>query len=63
MGYLGPHVSDLKHWRSIAAKTYGVGAIPYTLLLDREGKIAAKKLRGAQLERKVAELLGSEGSE
>jgi peroxiredoxin len=54
------HVSDLKQWRSIAAQTYGVGAIPYTVLLDQEGKIVAKKLRGRQLEQAVARLLSEE---
>ncbi|MEZ4824673.1 MAG: TlpA disulfide reductase family protein [Bacteroidia bacterium] len=52
------HISDLKHWQSIAAKTYGVGSIPYTVLLDADGRIVAKNLRGAQLEAKVAGLLG-----
>ncbi|MEZ4773449.1 MAG: TlpA disulfide reductase family protein [Bacteroidia bacterium] len=52
------HISDLKFWQSIAAKTYGVGSIPYTVLLDADGRIVAKNLRGAQLEAKVAELLG-----
>jgi peroxiredoxin len=52
------HVSDLKYWQSVAARTYGVGSIPHTVLVDREGNIAAKKLRGAALEKKVAEMLG-----
>ncbi|MCB0839237.1 MAG: TlpA family protein disulfide reductase [Bacteroidetes bacterium] len=51
------HVSDLKYWQSVAARTYGVIAIPYTVLLDKEGKIAAKKLRGHQLEQKLIEML------
>ena len=51
------HISDLKYWKSIAAQTYGVSSIPYTLLLDEEGKIVAKKLRGAELETMVAKLL------
>jgi len=55
------HVSDLKYWQSVAARTYGVSSIPYTVLLDREGKIVAKKLRGAALEKKVADVLAAEG--
>lgn len=51
------HVSDLKYWKSEGALTYGVTAIPYTVLLDKKGRIAAKKLRGEELEQKVAELL------
>ncbi len=39
------------------ASTYGVTAIPFTLLLDKDGKIVAKNLRGEQLENKLKELL------
>lgn len=53
------HVSDLKFWQSEAAKTYGVGSIPYTVLVDREGKIIASRLRGAALENKLAEIFGT----
>jgi len=51
------HVSDLKFWQSEAAIKYGVQSIPFTLLLDKEGKIIAKNLRGEELARKLAELL------
>ena len=44
------HVSDLMGWRSPVAKMYGVSGIPYNVLLDKEGKILAKNLRGQQLE-------------
>ncbi|MEM7375470.1 MAG: redoxin domain-containing protein [Bacteroidota bacterium] len=59
-GLTWPHISDLKHWKSAAAQTYGVSSIPFTLLLDKEGRIVAKKLRGPQLEAKVAQLLKGE---
>lgn len=52
-----PHVSDLKGWQSAAASLYGIEAIPQTILLDKEGKIIAKGLRGAELEQKIATLL------
>lgn len=52
-----PHVSDLKGWESSAAKLYNITAIPHTILLDREGNIIAKNLRGAALEAKLAEVL------
>jgi thiol-disulfide isomerase/thioredoxin len=52
-----PHVSDLKGWESSAATLYGITAIPQTVLLDKEGKIIAKNLRGAALEEKLASLL------
>jgi peroxiredoxin len=51
------HVSDIKFWQCEAAKTYGVTTIPYTVLLDREGKIIAKGLRGEKLEKKIEEML------
>lgn len=53
------HVSDLKFWQSAAAQQYGVQAIPATFLLDKEGKIIAKNLRGEALEQKLEEILKS----
>ncbi len=50
------HVSDLKYWNSVAAKEYGVDGIPFTVLLDKEGKIIEKGLRGEKLKEKLAEL-------
>ena len=54
------HGSELKKWRSGVAQSYGVNAIPATFLLDKEGKIIAKNLRGKALEDKLAELLGAQ---
>lgn len=51
------NVSDLKGWQSIAAKTYSVSAIPMSFLLDKQGKIIAKNLRGKALEDKLKELM------
>ena len=51
-------VSDLKGWQNAVAKQYGVSAIPHTVLLDAEGRIIARNLRGASLERKLGELFG-----
>jgi peroxiredoxin len=50
-------VSDLKGWRSSAADAYGVKAIPVNFLLDKEGKIIAKGLRGEELEKKLGEVM------
>jgi thiol-disulfide isomerase/thioredoxin len=50
------HVSDLKYWKSAGAASYGVTSIPFTVLIDKKGKIVAKKLRGEELESKVNEL-------
>jgi thiol-disulfide isomerase/thioredoxin len=53
-----PHVSDLKHWKNAAAVEYGVSAIPYTVLIDPDGRILGKKLRGGGLEKILAEIFG-----
>ena len=55
------HVSDLKGWGSDGAARYNVRSIPSTYLIDPEGKIIAKNLRGAQLEQTLRKTLG--GSE
>jgi peroxiredoxin len=49
-------VSDLKYFESEAAREYNINAIPATILLDRDGNIIAKNLRGKMLEDKLAEL-------
>ncbi|MCC3158986.1 AhpC/TSA family protein [Hymenobacter sp. 15J16-1T3B] len=56
-GLVWPQVSDLKGWQSAAGQLYGVRAIPAAVLIDPEGRIIAKNLRGRELERKVAALL------
>jgi len=43
------HVSDLQGWRSNAAKKFNVRAIPMNYLIDQNGVIIAKNLRGEQL--------------
>jgi len=50
------HVSDLQYWQNAAARLYAVNSIPQSFLLDQDGKILAKGLRGEQLEKKLAEL-------
>lgn len=52
------HVSDLKYWQSEAAKTYNITGIPFSLLLDPNGVIIAKNLRGAALHAKLEEIFG-----
>jgi peroxiredoxin len=51
-------VSDLKYWNNMAATLYGVHAIPQNFLIDPQGKIVAKNLRGDALDDKLQELLG-----
>jgi thiol-disulfide isomerase/thioredoxin len=50
------HVSDLKYWSSAGAQAYQVNSIPQTFLLDKEGRILAKGLRGAALDQYLAQL-------
>ncbi len=50
-------VSDLKGWKNEAAALYAVRAIPQNFLLDPNGVIVAKNLRGEALEKKLEELL------
>lgn len=57
-GLIWNHVSDLKGWQNEAAKLYGVTSIPHTVLLDKEGKIIARNLRGEALDAKLAEIFG-----
>ncbi len=52
------HVSDLRGWQSAGSAAYKVNSIPATFLLDAEGRIIAKNLRGPALEQKLEELLG-----
>ncbi len=51
------HVSHLKRFQDPVAQLYNVNAIPAAFLLDENGVIVAKNLRGPALEKKVAELL------
>jgi len=50
-------VSDLKFWNSMICDLYVISAIPETILIDKDGKIVARGLRGDELKAKVAELL------
>jgi thiol-disulfide isomerase/thioredoxin len=52
------HISDLKGWGNEVAKMYSVSSIPHTMLVDREGKIIARGLRGETLEAKLHEIFG-----
>ena len=52
------HVSQLEGWTCDAVDKYGVVSIPANFLIDENGIIVAKNLRGEGLESKVEELLG-----
>ena len=50
------HVSDLRGWSSAAGRLYGINSIPATVLVDRDGKVLARNLRGSQLEQTLKEI-------
>lgn len=49
------HVSDLKGWKSAAARAYAINAIPATVLINKEGIIVAKNLKPGELEKYLSE--------
>jgi peroxiredoxin len=56
-GLTWSHVSDLKFWNSAVVPLYNFEGIPYNVLVDPQGKIIAKELRGPDLENKLQEVL------
>jgi thiol-disulfide isomerase/thioredoxin len=56
-GITWPQMSDLKGWQSEATFKYRVQGIPYTVLLDKEGKVIATDLRGEALKDKIKSLI------
>jgi hypothetical protein len=57
-GLTWTQVSDLKYWSNLAASLYGVQSIPQNFLIDPQGKIVAKGLRGDDLDAALEKLLG-----
>ncbi|WP_258104305.1 peroxiredoxin [Marinoscillum sp. MHG1-6] len=57
-GLIWKHVSDLSYFNSEAAQAYQINSIPATYLIDPDGKIIAKGLRGPSLEAKLKEIFG-----
>ncbi|MCH7408381.1 redoxin domain-containing protein [Belliella sp. DSM 111904] len=55
-GLTWTHVSDLQYFNSAAAAIYQINAIPATYLIDPEGIIVSKDLRGTSLEKKLEEI-------
>ena len=50
-------VSDLQYFDNAVAKQYGIRAIPQNILIDPEGIIVARNLRGEELTKKLGELV------
>ncbi|HEY8893240.1 MAG TPA: TlpA disulfide reductase family protein [Niastella sp.] len=57
-GLAWTQVSDLQYWNNAAARKYKIESIPQNYLIDPNGKIVGKNLRGQDLEDKLCELLG-----
>lgn len=53
------HGSELKFWQSSFVPVYSLEGIPMTFLVDAEGRILAKGLRGEALEKKLEEILAN----
>jgi len=53
------HVSDLAGWGNAVGQLYGIKSIPQNILVDKEGKIIAKNLRGQELINKLSELFAN----
>ena len=51
------HVSDLKYWSNEVAQLYQIQSIPANLLIDPNGKIIARDIRGPELQQKLKEVL------
>ena len=51
------HISDLKKWESTVVSTYQLSGIPYNVLIDANGIIIAKELRGQDLQNTLASIL------
>ena len=51
------HVSDLQYWNNAVAQLYHIQSIPANLLIDPNGKIIARDIRGEELQKKLKELL------
>lgn len=58
-GLTWKHGSELRGWNSSFCQLYNVQSIPFTMLLDKDGKILAMNLRGAMLEQKLEQLFNN----
>jgi thiol-disulfide isomerase/thioredoxin len=52
------HVSDLGGWQSKVSRLYEVGSVPFTVLIDKKGKIIRTNLRGYALEKELEKIYG-----
>ena len=57
LGITWPQMSDLNGWENAAAQMFNVTAIPHTIVVDQDGKILRRGLRGQELDAFIAEQL------
>jgi peroxiredoxin len=55
--YSWPQAGDLKGWENAAARQFGVMGIPFNMIVDPNGMVVARNLRGEALEKKLEEIL------
>ncbi|WP_164972641.1 TlpA disulfide reductase family protein [Lacibacter luteus] len=55
--YTWPQVGDMKGWENAAARQFGVMGIPFNMIVDPNGVVVARNLRGEALEKKLEEIL------
>lgn len=55
--YTWPQVGDMKGWENAASQQYGILGIPFNMLIDPNGIVVARNLRGEALEKKLEEIL------
>ena len=56
--WIGTTFRIYNFWQDPIARAYGVRSIPATFIIDEQGQVIAKNLRGPALEQKISELLG-----
>ena len=56
-GLAWTHISDLQGWQNSVAQQFQIFNIPQIFLIDPDGKVIGKNLRGPALERKLARIL------
>jgi len=58
LGITWPQMSDVMYWQCEGAQLYGVQAIPATVLIDKDGTILKRNLRGSELAAELEKILG-----
>ncbi len=56
-GLTWTHISDLQGWQNSVSNQFKIFSIPQNFLVDPDGKVIGKNLRGAALDRKLAKIL------